>query len=126
MPSLAKIVPIAGALGFAAIAPAVAAQDRAHIQPAAMIIAGRAAPVAYWFIPPYPDSADSAVAPAMPADPAYHGPAYAGALTVPSLAQGYWAYPPCTARLRDRCTNTWRGTDQARPHRGERPAVQPN
>jgi hypothetical protein len=60
----------------------------------------------------------------MPADPAYHGPAYAGALTLPPLAQGDTAYPPCTAHLRDHCTNTRRGTDQARPHRGERPVPQ--
>jgi|GEM_PF-1761317 len=122
---LASFVRIVVPIGLAAMAPALAAQDQARIQPAAVMITGnRTARVADWFIPPYPDTANSPAAPAMPADPTYHGPPYAGALTVPPLAKSDQAYPPCTAQLRDACTNTRPGADQARQPRVKRPLPQ--
>ncbi|KUR76906.1 hypothetical protein [Novosphingobium sp. FSW06-99] len=55
--------------------------------------------------PPDPVTAESTVAPALPADPAYHGGPYAGALTPPPAAAMGKTYPVCTRTLRDGCTN---------------------
>jgi hypothetical protein len=49
-------------------------------------------------------TANSPAAAAMPADPAYHGAPYVGALT-PSPAAPPHIYPVCTAQLRDSCIN---------------------
>jgi hypothetical protein len=41
----------------------------------------------------------------MPADPAYHGGPYTGALTPPPAAAMDKTYPPCSATLHDNCIN---------------------
>ena len=53
--------------------------------------------------PPNPATADSPVAPAMPADPAYIAGPYVGALTPPPAEALNKTYPRCTRQLQDSC-----------------------
>ncbi len=55
--------------------------------------------------PPDPVTADSAVRPAMPADPTYNAGPYKGALTPPPMEAMNKVYPVCTSRLQDSCVN---------------------
>ena len=54
---------------------------------------------------PDPQTANSPTAPAMPADPSYHGQPYVGALTGPPVEAMNKSYPLCTAGMQDGCRN---------------------
>ena len=54
---------------------------------------------------PNPQSADTPVAPALPADPAYQGGPYKGALTPPPPQAFNKVYPVCSKTVRDSCVN---------------------
>jgi len=120
---LALIVPF----GLVGIAAPVAAQRADQPQPVA--VQTQANPTGaggYSFIPPEPASADSAVPAAMPADPAYHGGPYTGALTTPPPAAMNKTYPLCTGTMRDACVNPDQAVDPARPHHRATGPSQPN
>lgn len=55
--------------------------------------------------PPNPATADSAVPPAMPADPSYNAGAYKGALTAPPAEAMSKEYPTCSRKVQDSCRN---------------------
>jgi hypothetical protein len=55
--------------------------------------------------PPDPQTAGSAVAPAMPADSSYNAGPYKGALTPPPPQAMDQVYPLCTRILQDSCIN---------------------
>lgn len=54
---------------------------------------------------PDPQTANSPTAPAMPADPSYHGQPYVGALTPPPSEAMNKSYPVCSAQMQDNCRN---------------------
>jgi hypothetical protein len=54
---------------------------------------------------PDPATADTPVAPAMPADPSYQAGPYKGALTAPPADAMNKTYPVCTRKLQDNCRN---------------------
>ncbi len=54
---------------------------------------------------PDPVTAESAVRPAMPADPTYNAGPYKGALTAPPAQAMNKVYPVCTSKLQDSCVN---------------------
>ena len=56
-------------------------------------------------VPPNPATADSSVAPAMPADPSYNAGPYKGALTAPPAEAMNKTYPVCTRKIQDSCRN---------------------
>ncbi|MGX7895634.1 hypothetical protein [Tsuneonella sp. HG222] len=58
---------------------------------------------------PAPQSASQDVRPAMPADPAYQGGPYKGALTPPPATAMNKDYPVCTAKMQDNCQNSGEG-----------------
>ena len=55
--------------------------------------------------PPNPETAASAVPPAMPADPGYNAGPYKGAMTEPPAAAMNKTYPVCTRKIQDACRN---------------------
>jgi hypothetical protein len=55
--------------------------------------------------PPDPATADTPVAPAMPADPSYKAGPYKGALTAPPADAMNKTYPDCTRKIQDSCRN---------------------
>ena len=55
--------------------------------------------------PPDPATANSPMAPAMPADPSYHAGPYVGALTPPPPEAFNKTYPLCSRTIRDSCMN---------------------
>ncbi|MFM5906465.1 MAG: hypothetical protein ACKOPO_02565 [Novosphingobium sp.] len=54
---------------------------------------------------PDPQAAAQSVPPAMPADPAYQGGPYKGALTPPPETAMSKTYPVCTRKIQDSCRN---------------------
>ena len=54
---------------------------------------------------PDPATADTAVAPTMPADPSYQAGPYKGAMSAPPAEAMNKVYPLCTKTLRDSCRN---------------------
>lgn len=112
---LARGIRVAVPLALAAMALPALGQTQDHAAPIAVETqANPRGPGPEAPIPPDPATADSRVAPAMPADPGYHAGPYTGALTPPPATAMGKAYPLCTATLRDACINP----DQARAHRG--------
>jgi hypothetical protein len=116
MPNFVLVLALAAPLWLAGSASPARGQNTAPVRP--VVVETQANPVgagADRFIPPGgPVTADSPVAAAMPADPAYHGGVYTGALTVPPRGAMHKAYPPCTALLRDGCINSGRPSHRAR------------
>jgi hypothetical protein len=106
MRTVILVVGVVAPLSLAVLAMPVMAQTANQPRPAA--IQTQANPTGnggYAFIPPDPATADSPVPAAMPADPAYHGGPYTGALTPPPAAAMDKTYPRCSATLHDNCTN---------------------
>jgi hypothetical protein len=95
----------AAAISICGIAPACAA-SAAQGQPYEVQIQanppGEGTPTT---TPPDPQTAGSAVAPAMPADSTYNAGPYKGALTPPPPQAMDKAYPLCTRILQDSCVN---------------------
>ncbi len=56
-------------------------------------------------VAPDPQTADAPTAPAMPADPNYHGQPYTGALTPPPADAMNKSYPVCSTAVQDSCRN---------------------
>ncbi|HWU03659.1 MAG TPA: hypothetical protein VN222_13045 [Novosphingobium sp.] len=54
---------------------------------------------------PDPATANSPVAPSLPADPAYHGQPYMGALSAPPADALGKTYPLCHGAVQDECVN---------------------
>ncbi|WP_353227843.1 hypothetical protein [Novosphingobium sp.] len=120
----ALILACAVPVGLALAAPTLAAPAWAAGQSAPMQFGtNRPAPGVWTLIPPYPDTASSPVAAAMPADPDYHGRPYVGALTAPPLTAIDKDYPVCTATLRDGCINP---AQIVPPRRHRQRAAQPD
>lgn len=92
-------------LSLAGTGAAAHAQDEAAPPPPVQEQANPQGPGLPTAEPPAPVTAEDPVPPAMPADPAYRGGPYKGALTPPPQEEMGKTYPVCTQTIRDSCRN---------------------
>ena len=95
------ILASAAAISLSSITPSAAQDQPSEVQIQANP-PGEGIPTA---TPPDPQTADSAVMPAMPADAGYNAGPYKGALTLPPPQAMDKIYPLCTRTLQDSCVN---------------------
>lgn len=92
-------------LSLAGTGAAAHAQDEAAPPPPVQEQANPQGPGLPTAEPPAPVTAEDPVPPAMPADPAYKGGPYKGALTQPPQEEMGKTYPVCTQTIQDSCRN---------------------